>query len=235
MDLKEMAAREAVKYVDDDMVVGLGSGTTASIAIKMIGKKVKDGMRIVGIPTSKDSETLAKSVGIPIGDLRARPAVDITIDGADEVDPSLNLIKGLGGALVREKIVAYSSNLEVIVADDSKIVQRLGQKAPVPVEIVKFGHEATVDKLQKLGCTVQTRKKWDELFTTDNGNFIADCRFSAIDDPRKLESEINNVPGVVDNGLFVGLADKVIVASKGGIEILESNSVLRARTTSRAP
>ncbi|MCU0852389.1 MAG: ribose-5-phosphate isomerase RpiA [Thermoplasmata archaeon] len=235
MNLKEMAASEAVKYVDDDMVVGLGSGTTASIAIKLIGKKVKDGMRIVGIPTSKDSETLAKSVGIPIGDLRARPAVDITIDGADEVDPSLNLIKGLGGALVREKIVAYSSNLEVIVADDSKIVQRLGQKAPVPVEVVKFGYEATVDKLQRLGCTVQMRTKWDELFTTDNGNFIADCRFPAIDDPRKLESEINNVPGVVDNGLFVGLADKVIVASKGGIEILESNSVLRARTTSRAP
>lgn len=235
MDLKEMAAREAVKYVEDDMVVGLGSGTTASIAIKLIGEKVKEGMRIVGIPTSKDSETLANSVGIPIGELRARPAVDITIDGADEVDPSLNLIKGLGGALVREKIVAYSSNLEVIVADDTKIVQRLGQKTPVPVEIVRFGHEATVDKLQKLGCTVQMRRKWDEFFTTDNGNYIADCRFTTIDDPKRLEAEINVVPGVVDNGLFVGLADKVIVASKGGIEIMESNSVLRARTTSRVP
>jgi len=235
MDLKELAAREAVRYVDDDMVVGLGSGTTASIAIKLIGEKVKEGMRIVGIPTSKDSETLAKSVGIPIGELRARPAIDITIDGADEVDPSLNLIKGLGGALVREKIVAYSSNLEVIVADDSKIVERLGQKAPVPVEVVRFGHEATVDKLQKLGCTAQMRRKWDEFFITDNGNYIADCRFASIDDPKKLEAEINLVPGVVDNGLFVGLADKVIVASKDGIEILESNSVLRARTTSRAP
>jgi ribose 5-phosphate isomerase A len=235
LDLKEKAAAEAVKYVEDDMVVGLGSGSTASIAIKLLGEKVSQGMKIIGIPTSKESETLAKEAGIVVGVLRAHPAVDITIDGADEVDPDLNLIKGLGGALVREKIVAFSSNLEIIVVTDSKLVDYLGQKAPVPVEVVKFGHEATVDKLQKLGCKVQMRRKWDKLFVSDNGNYIADCRFPKIENPKKLDAEINCISGVVDNGLFVGLADKVIVASKKGIEILESKSVLRARTTSRSP
>lgn len=232
MDPKERAAREAVKYVEGDMIVGLGTGSTASIAIKLIGEMVeRDGLRIVGVPTSKESEELGRSAGIPIGELKAHPNVDITIDGADEVDPELNLIKGLGGALVREKIVATSSNLEIIVVDESKIVEQLGQKAPVPVEIVRFSHEATVHKLEKLGCTSQMRMKNGERFVSDNGNYIVDCRFPQISNPKKLETDMNLIPGVVDCGLFVGIADKVIVASVEGSRILERNSILRPKIT----
>lgn len=221
MDLKERAAREAVALVNDGMVVGLGSGSTASIAIRLLGERVKDGMRIVGIPTSADSERLGKEVGITIGELREYPVVSLTIDGADEVDPELNLIKGLGGALVREKIVASATEMEVIVVDESKLVDFLGQKAPLPVEIVKFAHDATVRRLKEFDCEPKLRLKDGQLFVTDNGNYIADCRFKRIDDPRTLEAELNLVPGVVDNGLFVGIADRVIVASKDGIRKLE--------------
>ncbi len=221
MDLKEKAAREAVGYVNDGMVVGLGSGSTASIAIRILGERVKDGMRIVGIPTSTESENLGKAVGIKIGELRDYPIVNLTIDGADEVDPDLNLIKGLGGALVREKIVASATEMEIIVVDDSKLVDYLGQKTPLPVEIVKFAHDATVRRLREFGCEPKLRAKDGQLFVTDNGNYIADCRFKRIDDPRTLEAELNLVPGVVDNGLFVGMADRVIVSSKDGIRKLE--------------
>ena len=230
MDLKEMAAREAVKYVDDDMVVGLGSGTTATIAIKLLGEKVKEGLSIIGIPTSKESERVAEEAGIPIGELRAHPPVDLTIDGADEVDPNLNLIKGLGGALVREKIVASHSNLEIIVVDDGKMVERLGLRAPVPVEILKFAHDATINRLEKLGCVCKIRLRHDQPFVTDNGNLIVDCRFPEIDDPQKLEAAINAVPGVVDNGLFVGMVDKVIVATNDGIKIFEKESMIKRVT-----
>lgn len=221
MDLKKMAADESIKYVRDGMVVGLGSGSTASIAIKLLGEKVREGWSIIGVPTSKDSETLGRSAGITIGDLKDYPDVDLTIDGADEVDPKLNLVKGLGGALVREKIVAASSRTEVIVVDESKLVDYICQKAPLPIEIVKFGYESTLRKLQKFGCEPKLRTKDDALFVTDNGNYTADCRFHRIDDPAKMEWELNLVPGVVDNGLFVGLADKVIVSSKSGIRTLE--------------
>ncbi len=230
MDLKEMAAREAVKYVDDDMVIGLGSGTTATIAIKLLGEKVKEGMSIIGIPTSKESERIAEEAGITIGELRAHPPVDLTIDGADEVDPQLNLIKGLGGALVREKIVASHSNLEIIVVDGGKMVERLGQRAPVPVEIIRFAHEATANRLEKLGCVCRIRLRNDQPLVTDNGNLIVDCRFPKIEDPQKLEATINAIPGVVDNGLFVGMVDKVIVATNDGIKILEKESMMRRIT-----
>jgi ribose 5-phosphate isomerase A len=235
LDLKEVAAREAVRYVEDGMVVGLGSGTTATIAIKLIGEMVKAGISIVGIPTSKESEELARSQGIPLGELRANSAVDLTIDGADEVDPDLNLIKGLGGALVREKIVAASTNLEIIVADESKLVDRLGSKVPLPVEVVKFSHEATMHRLEQLGCKVAQRMRHGERFVSDNGNYIVDCKFPRIDDAQKLEAEINLIPGVVDSGLFLDLADKVIVATKDGTRIMERETVLRPRLTSRAP
>jgi ribose 5-phosphate isomerase A len=230
MDLKEMAAREAVKYVDDDMVVGLGSGTTATIAIRLLGEKVKEGLSIIGIPTSKESERVAEEAGITIGELRAHPPIDLTIDGADEVDPNLDLIKGLGGALVREKIVASHSNLEIIVVDDAKMVERLGQKAPVPVEILKFAHDATINRLEKLGCVCRIRLRHDQPFVTDNGNLIVDCRIPKIEDPRKLELTINAIPGVVDNGLFVGMVDKVIVATSDGIKILEKESMIKRVT-----
>lgn len=225
MDLKEAAAREALGFVKDGMVVGLGSGSTASIFIKLLGERVKQGMKVIGIPTSRESEELGRSVGIMIGELRDNPVVDLTVDGADEVDPGLNLIKGLGGALVREKIVAYATEFEIIVVDDSKIVEYLGQKAPLPVEIVKFAHEATVNRLRDIGCQPKLRMKDGQMFVTDNGNYIADCRFERIDSPQSLEAEINMVPGVVDNGLFIGLADKVIVASKDGIRTMERRGI----------
>jgi ribose 5-phosphate isomerase A len=224
VDLKEMAAREAVKHVKDGMVVGLGSGSTASIAIRFLGDKVKEGWKLVGVPTSRDSEVLGKSVGITIGELKDYPDVDLTIDGADEVDPELNLIKGLGGALVREKIVAAATKVEIIIVDESKLVGYLGQKAPLPVEIVKFASESTMRRLQKFGCVPTLREKNGLAFITDNGNLIADCRFQRIDNPAKMESDLNLVPGVVDNGLFVGLTDKVIVASKAGVRTIEGKS-----------
>ena len=221
MNLKERAAEAAVKHVKDGMVVGLGSGSTASMAIKMIGERVREGMKIVGIPTSRDSEILGKSVGIKIGELKNHPQVDVTIDGADEVDPKLNLVKGLGGALVREKIVAAATSMEIIVVDDSKLVEYLCQKAPLPVEIVRFSHEATVRRLERFDCVPKLRMRDGELYVTDNGNYIADCKFDRIDNPAKMESELNLVPGVVDNGLFVGMAHKVVVASERGIRTLE--------------
>ena len=221
MDLKEMAAREAVKHVKDGMVVGLGSGSTASIAIKLLGDKVRDGWKLVGIPTSRDSETLGKSSGLIIGELKDYPEVDLTIDGADEVDPQLNLIKGLGGALVREKIVAAATKIEIIVVDESKLVSCLGQKSPLPVEIVKFASESTIRRLQRFGCVPTLRERNGLAFITDNGNLIADCMFKRIDNPAKMESDLNLIQGVVDNGLFVGLTDKVIVASKAGVRTIE--------------
>jgi ribose 5-phosphate isomerase A len=219
-----MAAREAVRHVKDGMVVGLGSGSTASIAIRLLGEKVRQGWMIVGVPTSRDSEELGRSVGITIGELKDHHVVDVTIDGADEVDPDLNLIKGLGGALVREKIVASATKMEIIVVDESKMVSYLGQKAPLPVEIVRFASESTMRRLERFGCVPKLREKNGLAFVTDNGNLIADCRFPRIDDPNKMESSLNLVPGVVDNGLFVGLAHKVIVASKDGVRTIEKKS-----------
>lgn len=222
MDLKEMAAREAVKYVEDGMVVGLGSGSTANKAIQLIGQKVKEeGIGIIGIPTSTASDLLGRAVGIRMGELDDHPQVDLTIDGADEVDPSLNLVKGLGGALVREKIVAASSRVEMIVIDDSKMVDHLCQKAPLPVEIVKYSSKSTMRKLAALGCVPELRMAENEPFISDNLNYIVHCKFERIDDPRAMEAEIGMIPGVVDSGLFIGLASKVIVASAEGVRILE--------------
>ncbi len=222
MDLKEMAAREAVKYVEDGMVIGLGSGSTANKAIQLIGQRIKEEeIEVVGIPTSTGSDLLGRAVGIRMGELDDHPQVDLTIDGADEVDPSLNLVKGLGGALVREKIVAASSNVEMIVVDDSKMVDYLCQKSPLPVEIVTYSRKSTMRKLAALGCVPELRMTEDEPFVSDNLNYIVHCRFGRIDDPRAMEAEICMTPGVVDCGLFIGLASKVIVASAEGVRILE--------------
>ncbi len=221
MDLKEMAAREAVKHIEDGMVVGLGSGSTASIAIRLLGERVREGLKIIGIATSRASEDLGRAEGITVEGLRDHPVVNVTIDGADEVNPDLDLIKGLGGALVREKIVAAATEKEIIVVDESKLVEYLGQRAPLPVEIVKFAHDATIKRLRTFECEPKLRMREGEPFVTDNGNYIADCRFDRIDEPRVLEAQLNLVPGVVDNGLFVGMANLVIVSSKDGVKTLE--------------
>ncbi len=222
MNLKRMAAAEAVKLVEDGMVVGLGTGTTARYAIEMLGRHLHDGNLegIWGIPTSKGSAELAKEVGIPLTTLQDHPLVDLTIDGADEVGPELVLIKGQGGALLHEKIVARASLREVIVVDESKLVSVLGNRSPLAIEVIPFGWGTYLQALAAFGCEPVLRMHGAEPYLTDEGNYIVDCRFARIDDPAELEHQLNLIPGVVENGLFVGLASLVIVASKAGIQEL---------------
>lgn len=209
-ELKKMAAYEAVKEIKDGMVVGLGTGSTAKYAIIKLGEMIKEGIEIVGIATSLQSERLAKEMGIKVADINEYEEIDITIDGADEVDEKRNLIKGGGGALLREKIVASCSKKEVIVVDESKLVEKFS--FPLPVEVVKFGWRRTADKLRKLNFQPKLR----ENFVTDNGNFILDCSYNEL--LPEIEKEINSIAGVVENGLFIGLADEIIVGTKEGVQ-----------------
>lgn len=223
MDLKEMAAREAVRHVKDGMVVGLGSGSTASIAIRLLGEKVRQGWMIVGVPTSRDSEELGRSVGITIGELKDHHVVDVTIDGADEVDPDLNLIKGLGRALLREKIVEIHARRLLIVVDEGKLSPRLGLKCPLPVEIVPFEPEVQLRWLERLASRAEYYREPDgSVIHTDNGNPLALCWFDGgMPDPAETARRLAERPGIVEHGLFLGMADQVIVAGADGIRILE--------------
>jgi ribose 5-phosphate isomerase A len=216
MNVKKNAADRAVEYVQDGMTVGLGTGSTAYWAIERIGERVRDeGLKIRAIATSTRSEDQARQLGIPIFSFDAIDEIDLTIDGADEADPDFNLIKGGGGAHLREKIVASNSRELIIVADDSKLVQHLG-KFPLPVETVIFGWEKTFKKLKKLGCIPSLRMEKESPYLTDNGNYIVDCRFGEILDPRVLHDQINAIVGVVENGLFVGMADRIVVGDPDG-------------------
>lgn len=217
-DRKLMAARKAVELVEDGMVLGLGTGSTTRLAVDEIGTLVKSGYELTGIPTSVETERQARSLGIPLTTLDKVEAIDLTIDGADEVDPSFRLIKGLGGALLREKMVAYYSKQEIIIVDDSKTVEVLGAKTPLPVEVVQFSHQRTRKELETLGC-MATIRGGAEPFITDNGNFIYDCKFRSITDPEGLEDKLNCMPGVVENGLFLRLATCVIVGTERGAAI----------------
>ena len=220
-ELKRLAGEKAAEMVKDGMVVGLGTGSTVKYTILKIGEMVKEGLDIVAIPTSKATEKLAKEVGIKLANLEDFERIDLTIDGADEVDADLNLIKGGGGALLREKMIAYYSNYEIIVVDERKISNVLGS-FPLPVEVVKFGYGRTMKTLESMGCTPSIRKKNGDIFVTDNGNYIVDCKFAEIRNPEEIEVEINMVPGVVENGIFANLANEVIVGTKNGIEVLKS-------------
>lgn len=213
---KAVAERAVADYVKDGMHVGLGTGSTAYHAINKIGELVKEGMSLTCVATSTRSKNQALDLGINVVELDDVPYLDVTIDGADEVDPELNLIKGLGGALLMEKIVASASKTLVIVVDESKLVNPLGTKSPLPVEVLDFGHAKTATTLAKLGCKPTLRMSGDKPFRTDCGNLIYDCRFESINDPKKLESSINNIPGTVDNGLFLGIAKTVLVSRKDG-------------------
>jgi ribose 5-phosphate isomerase A len=226
-ELKRLAGEKAVERIEDEMIIGLGTGSTVEYALKKIGKLVRDnGLKIKGIPTSVHTQRIAKEEKIPLTTLEEYPTIDIAIDGADEVDPNLNLIKGGGGALAREKIIAFHSNRLIIIVDDSKIVKALGIDFPLPVEVVKFGWTSTKAALEEFGCNVELRKVMgDEPFITDNSNYILDCEFDKIDNPEALEKEINNIPGVVENGLFINLVDEVIVGGKQGILTLGKESV----------
>jgi ribose 5-phosphate isomerase A len=221
MNLKQVAGEKGVEYVKNGEVVGLGTGSTVFYTIKKLGGMVRNGLDIVGIPTSAETEKLAKQSGIQLSTLEEHPVIDVTIDGADEIDQNLNLTKGMGGALLREKIVASASKKEVIVADDSKLVDMLGAKSFLPVEVARFGWSYAAKKISEFGCKPELRKKDGKIFITDNGNYILDCKFNRIDKPEEMEEKINNIPGVLENGLFVGLADVTIISSEEGVRIIE--------------
>jgi ribose 5-phosphate isomerase A len=222
-DLKRQAGERAAEYVTDGMKVGLGTGSTVHYTLLALGRRVQEeGLDIVGVPTSVRTERTSLQVGIPLGDLDELGRLDVTIDGADEVDPHLNLIKGLGGALVREKVVAAHSGGLIIVVDDSKLVDTLGTRSPLPVEVLRMGHRRLHGALADLGCAPALRLgDDDEPFVSDNGNHIYDCRFTSIPRPHELEMSVNNVVGVVENGLFLDMATSVVVASPSGISVME--------------
>src|SRR3984957_3183204 len=216
---KEAAARASLKFVKDGQVVGLGTGSTAAFFIKLLAEQVKNGMRIRGIPTSVKSGELAASLGIPLTTLDECQEIAVTVDGADEVDPQLRLIKGGGGALLREKIVASATKKLVIVADASKRVATLG-KFPLPVEVIKFAKTLVTGKIARMGADVRLRTNDDgTAYLTDENNYILDCRFGQIADVEGLARELSDMPGVVEHGLFIGMASVVLVASGG--EVLE--------------
>lgn len=219
--LKQIAAEKATEEIREGMVVGLGTGSTVYYALLKIGTMVRDGLNIIGIPTSSGTEKIAQEQDIPLSTLAAHPTIELTIDGADEVDAHLNLIKGGGAALVREKIIANASKRIVIVVDESKVSQVLGTSFALPVEIVQFGWEATKRVVDGVCGQSELRGGIHKPLVTDNGNYILDCHFDGIDDPEKIELQLNNIPGVVENGIFVNRADKVIIGTMNGIKYLE--------------
>jgi ribose 5-phosphate isomerase A len=216
---KQQAAEAAVTSIQSGMVVGLGTGSTAVYAIRALGRLLQSGDRqdIVAIPTSEASAEEARAWQIPLSDLNQHPTVDVTIDGADEIDPHLNLIKGLGGALLREKIVALASRQVIIVSDYTKRVGRLGERAPVPVEVIPFAYIPVATYLKSLGARVMPRQQNDDLFYTDEGNIILDCYFEAINDASALAHALRARSGVVEHGLFLGIATQAIVAGPEGL------------------
>lgn len=217
---KKLVGEEAVKCIEDGMKVGLGSGSTVYWMIKKLGEYVEQGLDVTGVPTSQTTAQWAKEFGIPLTDFSELKQLDVTIDGADEVDENLHLIKGGGGALLREKIVASAAKELIIIVDRSKKVSHLGA-FPLPVEVIPFGWEVTANNISTLGCVPKLRQKDGEVFVSDNGNYILDCPFDKIPNPETLHKELKSLVGVVETGLFVGMTNKVIVERGGNIEILE--------------
>ena len=222
--LKKIAGEKAVEYVESGMVVGLGYGSTAIHALRLIGELIRRGELdgIQAIPTADLIAEEARRAGIPLTSLEEHPRIDVTIDGADEVDPTLNLIKGGGGALLREKIVAQASTLNIIVVDEQKLSPVLGTNFDLPVEIIPFGRRSMEEYFRSLGAESQLRTKTDGTpFVTDSGNYILDGHFGPIDDPYALSAELKNKAGIVEHGLFLDLASEVIIAAGDGIRSLK--------------
>lgn len=225
-NLKQMAALAALDIVEDGMRLGLGTGSTATRFVDALGRRVATGLRVMCVPTSEATRAQAEKLGIPLTTLDETPELDLTVDGADEIDGELRMIKGGGGALLREKIVATASARMVVIADEGKLVGKLG-KFPLPVEVVRFGLLATIRLIKALaaqaGCEGEVKlrtAKGDTPFITDQGNLIVDCAFGSIPEPEVLAFALKRVPGVVEHGMFLGLADLVIVAGSGGVKTL---------------
>lgn len=217
MAMKRRAAIAAVAEVEDGMILGLGSGSTAELALAALAARVSQGLRVEGIATSTRTASLARHLGLTLTSFVGHPRIDLAIDGADEVEHvSLSLIKGLGGALLREKIVAQAARRMLVVIDETKLVDRLGKATPVPVEILPFGIEPVVARLTGLGARPELRMAGSTPFETDQGNYIADCAFDGIEDAAGLERRIAGIAGVVESGLFVGLADQIIIGTPEG-------------------
>ena len=225
--LKRAAAAKAVEYVRDGMKLGLGSGTTAEIFMEMLAPKVRAGQKLLCVPTSERTAAHARKLGLTLANLDDLAPLDITIDGADEADRNLDLIKGGGGMLLREKIVAAASKKMIVIADESKLVPRLG-KYPLPIEVMNFGHKSTAERLSErfaeMGYSnvpMKVREKDGAPFITDNNNMIYDCSFGAIQNAAKLAAAIKTVPGAVEHGLFVGIAHTLLIAGPGEVEVID--------------
>lgn len=223
---KRSAAFRAVSYLTSGMVVGLGTGSTAKFAIERIAAKIREGelRNLLGIPSSRQTEEMALALSIPLTTLDAHPEIDLTIDGADEVDMDLNLIKGGGGALLREKVLAQASKRMIVIVDESKRSKRLGTRWPLPVEVLPFARQVEENYMKCLGATIKLRPAPDgRPFKTDEGNFILDADFGPMENPEALSKMLNERAGIVEHGLFIRLAAEVIVAGEGGIEHLRRN------------
>jgi ribose 5-phosphate isomerase A len=222
VELKRAAARRAAEQIENGMIVGLGSGSTSRLAVDAIGQRVREGLHIIGIPTSEQTAAQARALGISLSTLGEYPEIDLAIDGADEVElGTLNLIKGGGGNQLREKIVAAASRRVLIIVDERKVVHQLGTRSKVPVEVAQFGWQATARNLANLNGNPALRLGSDDQpFITDGGNYILDCAFGPIASPAVLDRELNNVVGVVEHGLFIGIASQALVGAEEGIRIL---------------
>ncbi|ANF22909.1 ribose-5-phosphate isomerase RpiA [Thermococcus piezophilus] len=224
-ELKRAVAKEALKFIEDDMIVSLGTGSTTAYFLEYLGKLIMEEELedVYGVPTSYQARLLALEYGVPVVGLDEVDAIDIAVDGADEVDLNLNLIKGRGAALTMEKIVEYRAGTFLVLVDESKLVERLGQKMPVPIEVIPAAWRAIKEELEVFNATAELRmaSKKDGPVVTENGNFLLDARFHRIDDPLDLEIELNNIPGVVENGIFADIADIVLVGTREGVKRLE--------------
>ena len=219
---KQRAAAAAAELITDGMILGLGTGTTASYLVQILGERVRQGLRIQGVPTSEATRQLAIAEGVPLTTLEEQPVLDLCLDGADEVDPDLNLIKGGGGALLREKIVASAARQRIIMVDVSKCVDCLGA-FPLAVEVIPFGWEVTRRQLEQFGGVPTLRQREGKPFVTDQSHYIIDCALSRIEDVPKLNHQLNQLPGVVENGLFVDMTDRLIIGSPDGITEKKKN------------
>lgn len=225
---KVEAARAALQLVQSGMRLGIGTGSTAEEFVRLLAERVADGLEIVGVPTSERTARLCLELGVPLTTLDEMPLLDLVIDGADEVDPKLNLVKGGGGALLREKIVAAASQAMIVIADESKLVETLG-RFPLPIEVNRFGLKATMLAVEKaarrldLAGPLNIRMNGEDPFLTDGGHFIVDASFGRIPDPRALSDALHAIPGVVEHGMFLGMASKVFLAGANGVRIIEAN------------